>query len=259
MMRQARDIEAEEPGSVVFLDFGDRDFDTPQTIEPTSPGRQFWKNAHSVALGDLAELVAPSRVVICEGEPATNQSARNCSLDADCYTQICENEFPETEFVSVGNDQQVVGDKRGLAETLQKLIGAMMVVRLIDRDDQTTEEVAASQQDGVRVLSRRNLESYLFDDEVLKALAVEEGKAEKVQELLDEKQRILDEATGRPADDLKPARGAIYVACKRILSLTQCGNTAEAFMRHTLAPLIKPGMNVYNELKTDIFETHTSP
>ena len=27
---------------------------------------------------------------------------------------------------------------------------------------------------GVRVLSRRNLESYLFDDEVLKALAVDE-------------------------------------------------------------------------------------
>ena len=34
MMRRARDIEAEHPGTVVFLDFGDLDFDQPQIIEP---------------------------------------------------------------------------------------------------------------------------------------------------------------------------------------------------------------------------------
>ena len=61
MMRRARDIEAESPGSVVFLDFGDRDFDKPQIIEPATPNRKFWKNAYDVALGDLSELVAPGR------------------------------------------------------------------------------------------------------------------------------------------------------------------------------------------------------
>jgi len=30
MMRRACDIEAEQPGTVVFLDFGDRDLDQPQ-------------------------------------------------------------------------------------------------------------------------------------------------------------------------------------------------------------------------------------
>ena len=60
MMRQALDIEAEKPKSVVFLDFGGRDFDMPQTIEPAIPNRKFWKNAYGVALGDLAGLVAPS-------------------------------------------------------------------------------------------------------------------------------------------------------------------------------------------------------
>ena len=41
IMRRAQDIEAENPGSVVFLDFEDRDFDQPQVIEPTKPDRKF--------------------------------------------------------------------------------------------------------------------------------------------------------------------------------------------------------------------------
>ena len=255
MMRQARDIEYENPGSVVFLDFGDRDFDEPQIIAPTKPNRTFWKQAYDVALGDLAELVAPSRVVMCEGEPITSSPRRNQSLDADCYTRVFEEEFPETEFVSMGSDQQVLDDKRGLAEALYKLIPSIDVVRLIDRDDRSPKEVEEAKRDGVRVLSRRNLESYLFDDEVLEALAVAEGKNEKAQVLLQAKEAILMDMADRPADDLKPARGKIYEATTKILTLSQRGNNAQSFMRDTLAPLLKPGMNGYDELKSDIFGT----
>ena len=49
----------------------------------------------------------------------------------------------------------------------------------------------------------------------------------------------------------------MYVACKKILGLTQYGNDAKEFARETLAPLIKPGMAVYEELKSDIFDTPT--
>ena len=59
IMRRARDIAAADPETVVFLDFGERNFDRPQTIEPTNPDRTFWKKAHRVALDDLSSLVAP--------------------------------------------------------------------------------------------------------------------------------------------------------------------------------------------------------
>ena len=253
MMRRARDIEAENPGSVVFLDFGDRNFDESQIIQPARPDRTFWKRAYDVALDDLAALVAPSRVVICEGEPLTSQPVRNHSLDARCYGRIFEDEFPETEFVSMGSDQQIVGDQRGLAETLHRLIGGIDVVRLIDRDDRSEEEVADLVNDGVRVLSRRNLESYLFDDELLQALAESAGKEAKIEELLSEKANIVATSSGGSVDDLKPASGRIYVACKQELDLTQVGNNTQAFMRDTLAPLVKPEMVVYAELKRDVF------
>ena len=108
-------------------------------------------------------------------------------------------------------------------------------------------------REGVRVLSYRNLESYLFDDEVLRALALSVGKSEKVVDLLAEKQRILNNGTGDAVDDLKPDSGDVYNACKDLLELTNPGNNTKTFMRDTLAPLIKPGMSVYDELKSDIF------
>ena len=37
------------------------------------------------------------------------------------------------------------------------------------------------------------------------------------------------------------------------VGLTQYGNDAKEFARETLAPLIKPGMTVYEELKGAIF------
>ena len=55
---------------------------------------------------------------------------------------------------------------------------------------------------------------------------------------------------GRP-ETFGPVNCALHG--KRLLGLTQCGNTTMAFMRDTLAPLIKPGMRGYEDLKRDIF------
>ena len=114
MMRRARDIENENPQTVAFLDFGGRDFDEPQVIEPTTPNRLFWQQAYEVALDDLAALVAPSRVVICEWPaPLTGNRETNNNHDARCYNTIFGDEFPDTQFVSGGSDSEVLNDKHG--------------------------------------------------------------------------------------------------------------------------------------------------
>ena len=193
MMRRARDIEANHPGTVVFLDFGfradgtDRNFDKHEVIQPTQPNRTFWKKAYDVALDDLAALVSPSRVVICEGEPLKSPPVTNHSHDARSYERIFADVFPETRFVSMGNDREIVGDKRGLAEALLSIVDGLDVLRLIDRDDRSEEDIADLRGNSIRVLSWRNLESYLFHDEVLKALAASEEKTDKLEELLKKK------------------------------------------------------------------------
>ena len=99
MMCRAQEIAKNEEGSVVFLDFGSGDFAHPAVIRPTVPDRTFWNTAYEIALDDLAALVAPERVVICEGEPRQGNAGRNFSHDARCYQEIFEGAFPETEFV----------------------------------------------------------------------------------------------------------------------------------------------------------------
>ena len=254
MMRRAREIEAISPGSVVFLDF-DCDFDQSQVIEPTIPDRAFWQRAHDVALDDLAALIAPERVVICEGEPKNKGGGKNYAHDAQCYESIFRDEFPETQFVPGGNATEVTEDKRGIAYALGVLVRGTEVVRLVDRDAQSPQEVSELMGEGIRVLARRNLESYLFDDEVLQALALSVKKDDKVDELLAAKQGDLTVRTDRAPDDLKPVGGEIYNACKSVLQLANPGNNTKTFMRDTLAPLIKPGMHVYDELKRGIFGT----
>ena len=252
MMRRARDIEVQHPGNVVFLDFGDREFDQPQVIEPTIPDRAFWQRAYEVALDDLAALVVPERVVICEGEPKNKKAGQNYSHDARCYERIFQTEFPETQFIPGGNAGEVAEDKRGIAYALGVLVHGTKVVRLIDRDARSPEEVAELREDGIRVLSRRNLESYLFDDEVLRALAIPVDKEDETETLLARKESIRAARPDDAPDDLKPASGEIYVACKKVLDLADPGNDAKTFMRFTLAPLVKPGMKVYDELRYDV-------
>ena len=257
MMRRARDIESEKPGSVVFLDFGGREFDERIVIEPTVPDRAFWNATYEVALDDLAALVAPERIVICEGEPRNKNAGKNYSHDARCYERIFQTEFSETQFIPGGNALEVAGDQRGVAFALGILIRGSKVVKLIDRDSLSHEEVAELKKEGVRVLSRRNLESYLFDDEVLQALALSVGKPDLANDLLTEKQLILGKRSGNAPDDLKPIGGEVYLKCKEILRLTNPGNNVNTFMRDTLAPLIRPGMAAYNDLKRDVFDLET--
>ena len=252
MMRRAREIEKGSPGSVAFLDFGERDYDEEQIIVPTQPTRVFWENAYSVALDDLADLLAPNKVVICEGSPKTKKVSCNQGLDARCYDQIFQAEFPEIKFISTGSANDVITDRLMIAETLRQLVGGLEIIRLIDRDDRSKTEVENERNRGVRVLSRRNLESYLFDDKVLVALAKKEGQPEKSAELLNEKKLLLSQSKGAN-DNFKPIRGELYIACKKLLSLTGCGNTTEAFMRDTLAPLVQPSMETYCQLREDIF------
>ena len=192
MMRKARDIGRKYPETVVFLDFADRCFDSPQIIEPTKPNRAFWEKAYSVALDDLAALVAPERVIICEGEPVSKTPVPNHFHDARCYGRIFEAEFPETRFVSMGNADQVLRDARGLAETLGLLVKGIKIIPLIDRDARSPDAVAELQGAGYRVLTRRNIESYLFADQVLQELAKSEGKPDKAEELITAKDEIIE-------------------------------------------------------------------
>ena len=127
---------------------------------------------------------------------------------------------------------------------------------LADRDEKSEQEVADWEKEGDIVLTERNLESYLFADDVLKKLAKVAGKpdcADGVLKIKSDKLSASVERKNQP-DDLKSAAGEIYVELKRVLELRRPGNNADAFMRDTLAPLITSDMETYRNLQAAIID-----
>jgi len=254
MMRKAKELQNSNPQQVVFLDFNNQDFDQEVILSPTKVDRKFWASTLSVALDDLANLVAPTQIILCEGKPLSS-STRKTEFDARCYRVIFSSEFYDTNFVSVGNAFQVQSDSAQVGRSIQTVISGTKVIRLIDRDDRSAQEIQDLTKEGICVLGRRHLESYLLDDEILTILCNQVSQPHNILIVLDSKKKAIMNSIkrGNPQDDIKSAAGLMYVDIKRILQLTQVGDSAETFMRDTLAPLVTHGTRVYSELRKDIF------
>lgn len=255
-MRRAWEMAQADPGDVEFLDFQGVDFDQSVHLTPTKPTREFWNRTLDVAMGDLAALVAPECVVLCEGRPnfAKGKAAKS-EFDARCYRTIFADELPNTDFFSLGNSDDVKEDKLELGRSIQAITSGTKVVRLVDRDLLSPEEVTDQKAAGVQVLSRRNVEAYLLDDEVVDAFAAAQGDSSAGQTLRDERDALMATSisNGHDGDDFKKIAGEWSVAARKLLKMTNSGSTWEAFAIASLAPNVRPGMSVYGELRASIF------
>ena len=251
MIRKAKELYESNKDSVVFLDFSDRDFDVPQILKPIEPSRSVWRKAFEVSLGDLVSLLAPKRVFLCEGQKREQGARRNVDFDSRCCNKIFEKEFPDVQFVSVGGCHDVESNAKMAKAILHECVSGVEVKTIFDCDDRSADEIAEVKRNGGIVLSLRDIENYLWDEEVLKKLC------ESVQNptaFLAVKQKKNDLMNGiTPSDDVKQISGPLYVAIKSLLNLRQCGNTHESFARDTLAPLITPDTEVYKRLRKDVF------
>jgi predicted ATPase len=255
MMRYARSLQEANPDDVAFIDFQGHDFDQATSLEPVQADRRFWSATLEVALGDLADLVAPSRVILCEGDPASNNPSK-AEFDARCYRTIFGSEMPDTEFLSVGGSLEVINDHHGVGRAISTIVSGTDVVRVVDRDNRSAQEVTEAREAGIHVLSRRHLEAFLLDDDVLTALCTSVGQPTETQAILALKEPAIAASVqrGNDPDDIKSAAGEIFTGVRRVLGAAQLGNTTEAFLSDTLAPLIVPGTPVYEELKRDLFD-----
>lgn len=247
MARKAAELHTTHPGQVAFIDFHNQDFDQTTTLQPVTPDRRFWQQMFHTALDDLAELVVPRYVAFCEGK-RLGDGGRKPSFDVEVYRTIFSARYPDIEFIPLGGAHDVKKDGAMLALVLAKLAPGIKTWKVYDRDDRSEQEIQQLQGEETQVLLLRDIESYLWHDEVLEALCNQQGAPEKCQELLATKKTALADLKDRPADDIKAITGCLYNKCKQLLNLTQCGNDAEAFALVTLAPLLLPGMPIYQEL-----------
>jgi len=252
MLQEAEEIEKEHPGTVAFLDFGGRNFDIDQVVHPAKIGKAVMDKFYELVFGDFAKLMLPQTIVFCEGD---SNGCKRKDFDKTIYTTIFADTHPEAFFMSAGSCNDIENIEKTHGEIISTLLKNTKVIKIVDRDDRSQQEIYDLEEKGIKVLKKRNLESYVLDNEVIKKLCDAVGKSEEYAECIREKQEAITASTdrGNAPDDYKSARGDIYNALKRRLELTKCGNNADTFIRDTLSPLITTDMNVYQNLETEIF------
>lgn len=251
--RVALELARTTPGTVSVIEFDDVDPDQPREIEPSSLGRAAWEKMLSIALDDLSPRMAPKHIVVCEGSAT---GTRRRSFDAEIYNRIFARTSGEVVFVSGGSSNEVRESADRIARTLKSVLPVTMIHHLIDRDDRSDGEVDRLRQEGTLVLQLRNLESYLLSEEAIRSLVQSQNKQELINDALQIRVNALaaSESRGNAPDDAKSAAGGIYVELKRLLGLTRCGNNTDEFLRDTMAFHIRPNMQGFVELKTQIID-----
>lgn len=249
VMQKAKEISIQNPNTVEFIDFHINDFDEDTILYPTSIDKVVWEKFLSIALGEMQSTFLPSNIIVCEG--SLSGTSRK-SFDASIYSMILSKSSQNIIFISGGGCNDIEKPDHAPTLVLRNLMPQTKIVKLLDRDDRSDQEVSELLHSDIHVTTRRNLESYLLDDEVIEEYLITIGKHERLSDALRIKQDALNASIGRgnPADDLKLASGDFFTNFKRELALTRVGNKSDAFLKDTLAPIIKPRMRIFEEIES---------
>lgn len=236
-------VELSKQGNdVAFLDFSGRDFDQPVEFTPSIPNQHFFRKMYDVLQEDLAGLVAPARIVICEGKKSPE------GTDAKLYNGIFGESHPDTLFVSRGGASEV--ENSDLRAVLPIIVPQITVRRLIDRDDMTPTARDEKISKGIQVLNRRELENYLWSTKVvrkaLQDLQIEDATIDRI---------LLEHQPDEIFGDIKDSAGCLFGEIRRELkgSGKGPGNTRDQFALEYLVPALRETEEVYRELQSDVF------
>jgi hypothetical protein len=233
-----------------ILDFSEKDYFTgTKTITPMRTNRSSWQRIFSTALEDLTGLVAPKRMIYCEGKVTEKRAHLEDGLDAKVFNEIFGDEFPDTVFISSGGNTELDQRSEIAIAILGKVFSEVEIWVLKDRDMNSGKPIdEAGRQlylknnaENHRVLKRFEIENYLFDKEVLKGYCAANGL-----EFNEEKyNNCIKDITN---DNIKDQVSVIKACCNIPGSINP-----EKF-KINLAEYIKPNTQVYKELTECIFD-----
>lgn len=219
------------------------------TLTPVANNRTTWKSIFSTALDDLTGLIAPNRIIYCEGRDEPRRDGSERGLDAQVLNNIFNAEYPDTVFVSSGGNTELDQRSSIALAILGKVFPNMEIWVFKDRDmasgrlvsESARTEYLANQDERFRVMKRWEIENYLFDEEVLRKYCVlnekEFDEAKYKQNFTD----LID-------SDVKSKFSLIKSICS-ILTPINSDN-----FKINLSKLITSDMSVYQELRFCIFD-----
>ncbi len=234
-IKGAIELRKANANHVSLFDFDDIDFDNQQILEPIIPTPDKVRKIFSVALDDLSNMVTPSQIIFCEGsqQQATDPSKRE--FDSRVFNTI----FSDLDVLFLAADNKSMSQRA--ATFLLKIVtdsGAIRTIKsLVDRDQLTDEQIKEfSGKDATQhFLSRRTIENFLFDSEIIDKYCSTNGIA---------KESITSRMSDNINDDAKAIQSSIMQQSKYPGSVDD--------FKLELAKQITNETEVYNNLKKDI-------
>lgn len=215
----------------------------PKTLVPMIKNRNNWQKIFQTALEDLTGLIAPKKIIYCEGKKEANNGVED-GLDARVYNQVFAESEPDTIFVSSGGNTEPDKHSAIALKIFNKAFKDIELYLLKDKDinsdgTKTTDhqrECFISESPTNRMLKRKEIENYLFDFEIL---------SKKYPEIKREDYdlKIKDIING----DVKDIAGDIMLLC----GISSGVNKSD--FKLLLSEQIVPSTEVYKELYNCIF------
>lgn len=225
-----RALQEELKDKSSILDFSEKDyFNGTMEIKPIITTRDNWQRIFQTALEDLTGLMAPKRIIYCEGKLQN-------SLDEKLFNIIFGEEFHDTLFLSSGNKDAVQKYSAIALTVLNKAFSDVEIIALIDRDDNLEEMKQGKTV--IRKLVRREFENYLFDKELLKKYCAKNGKEFKETEFDSLVTDIInDEVKDKVSNIIKKS----------------CDCDISVDVKTDLASLLTKDDGIYKSLRKEIF------
>lgn len=238
-----RALEEDFPEVSQIIKFDGNYANEPVTLKPMKRTRQDFLELYKTAVDDIAELIAPKRIIYCEGEK-TDQG-----FDEYCYNKIFNENHSETLFISSGGCSELNIYADIALMILNKAFKGVQILTLKDRDINgnssrkapTTladREKYLRKNSNNRMLKRLEIENYLLDYEIIAKAYPEIAKKDYNTIVKD------------------PLNQDLKACISTIKDLTshkhERGFNNDVFLK-SLLPFITPETNVYQELESEIF------
>lgn len=256
MIGKAFELYKLKKTEVAFISFYDKDFDNERgvVLEPIVPSVNFFNAAYDTALGDIAKLVLPKRIILCEGKKPEDLRKKEKAFDEEVYNKIFENDYPNTLFISIGGCSEVKKDSKFVSSLLNKKITEeeLDIYTLVDKDGKLRKQ----EEPRHLVLKRREIENYLWDNEIL-----EKAFPKSIDLIKKQKVKLLDNKLEDENSQIKDIIPKLFEAIIKMerLNYKKSEHTKftieQQFALELLVPLITKDTKVYKELEEIIFCT----
>lgn len=242
-----RSLQLDYNSDCQILDFGSGDyFNGPKTIFPIEKTRKNWAKIFETALEDLTGLIAPKRLIYCEGISKPGKGLVEKGFDARVFNTIFEKQYPDTLFVSSGGNTELEKHSGLALQILNKAFMDVEIFILKDRDinpsGPTTQEDRTSflqKSSSNRMLLRKEIENYLFDKEILIKYCLSSGL------------KFNEESYDLVVQDIK--EDDVKSLFTQILACCTSKNIGKDTFCFELAKYITSETEVYQELESVIF------